>query len=492
MAAPGNSVGSAQAQAPDTPAPSPLPTGRGIELVLLAFAAVLVTGALALVEANQEQELTRALLYVGAAYLGLFTAAHLAVRRWAPYADPLILPSVALLNGLGLVMIHRLDLASSDRAALLGSDAPSALLGRQVAWTTIGLALFVAVLAIVRDHRVLSRYAYTAGFAGLILLALPGLLPSSISEVNGAKLWIRFGGVGLQPGEFAKILLIVFFAAFLVQKRELFSTAGRRVLGMELPRARDLAPLLVAWGLSVGVLVFERDLGTSLLFFGIVLVLLYAATERVSWLIIGLSFFVAGSVIAYNLFNHVRVRVQIWLDPFADFSGSGYQIGQALFGLGTGGVGGTGLGAGRPDLVPYAESDFIWSSLGEELGLIGLAAILIVYLVLITRGLRSALAVRDSFGKLLATGLSFAMAMQIFVVIGGVTKLIPLTGLTLPFLSYGGSSLVANYALVALLLRISNAARAPLTRRPAHPQPPLAEASTELVQRPASGQAGRP
>jgi cell division protein FtsW (lipid II flippase) len=469
---------------PATPAPVALPTGRGIELVLLAFAAVIVTSALVLVEANQEQELTRSLIFVGLAYLGLFTIAHVAVRRFAPYADPLILPCVALLNGLGLVMIHRLDLAEADRAEALGRDAPTELISRQVAWTAIGLALFVAVLWIVRDHRTLARYAYTAGFAGLVLLALPGLLPSSISEVNGAKLWIRIGPVGIQPGEFAKILLIVFFAAFLMQKRDLFTTAGRKFLGMELPRARDLGPLLLAWGLSVGVLVLERDLGTSLLFFGIVLVLLYAATERVSWMLIGLSFFLGGCLIAYQLFSHVRVRVQVWLDPFADFNGTGYQIGQALFGLGTGGVGGTGLGAGRPDLVPFAESDFMLSSLGEELGLIGLAAILIVYLVLITRGLRSALAVRDSFGKLLATGLAFTLALQVFIVIGGATKLIPLTGLTLPFLSYGGSSLVANYALVAMLLRISNAARAPLPRRPAAPLPPLAEAGTELVERP--------
>ncbi|HLU55347.1 MAG TPA: FtsW/RodA/SpoVE family cell cycle protein [Pseudonocardia sp.] len=464
--------------------PAPLPTGRGIELVLLAFAAVLVTSALALVEANQEQELTQALLWVGLAYLALFTLAHLAVRRFAPYADPLILPCVALLNGLGLVMIHRLDLARLERALAAGRDAPVELVSRQIAWTAIGLALFVAVMWVVRDHRTVLRYCYTAGFAGLVLLALPGLLPSSISEVNGAKLWIRIGGVGIQPGEFAKILLIVFFAAFLVQKRELFSTAGKHFLGMELPRARDLAPLIVAWGLSVGVLVLERDLGTSLLFFGIVLVLLYVATERVSWLLIGLSFFLGGCVIAYQLFGHVRVRVQVWLDPFADFENTGFQIAQALFGLGTGGVGGTGLGAGRPDLVPYAESDFMLSSLGEELGLIGLAAILIIYLILITRGLRSALAVRDNFGKLLATGLSFTLALQVFIVIGGASKLIPLTGLTLPFLSYGGSSLVANYALVALLLRISNAARAPLPRRPAAPRPPIAEAGTELVERP--------
>jgi cell division protein FtsW (lipid II flippase) len=467
---------------PAPPAPAP-PTGRTIELVLLAFAAVLVTGALILVEANQEQELTRDLLLIGLAYLALFAGAHVAVRRFAPYADPLILPAVALLNGLGLVMIYRIDLAKAARAVERAREAPTELWTRQVAWTAIGLLLFVGVLWLVRDHRKLASYAYTAGFAGLVLLALPGVLPSSISEVNGAKIWLRVGIFSIQPGEFAKILLIVFFAAYLVQKRELFSTAGRTFLGMEFPRARDLAPLLLAWAFSIGVLVLERDLGTSLLFFGIVLVLLYAATERVSWLLIGLTIFGAGGFVAYQLFGHVRTRVQVWLDPFADFDGSGFQIGQALFGLGTGGLGGTGLGAGRPELVPYAESDFMLSSLGEELGLIGLAAILVVYLVMITRGLRSALAVRDSFGKLLATGLSFTLALQVFIVAGGASKLIPLTGLTLPFLSYGGSSLVANYALVALLLRISNAARAPLPRRPAAPLPPIAEAGTELVER---------
>ena len=480
MAAPSD----ARARPPD--APAPLPTGRGIELLLLAFAAVLVTGALVLVEANTEQQLSQSLLFVGLAYLGLFTLGHFAVRFFAPYADPLILPCVALLNGLGLVMIHRLDLAYAVSAAAVGDPPPSDAIGRQVAWTAIGLVLFIVVLWRVRDHRTLERYYYTAGLIGLVLLALPGLLPSSISEVNGAKIWLRLGIFSIQPGEFAKILLIVFIAAYLRQNRDVLrkgftdDEGRRRILGMELPQARHLAPLLAAWGLSVGVLVLESDLGTSLLFFGILLVLLYAATDRVSWMVIGLTFFVAGAVAAYYLFGHVRVRVQIWMDPFADPNGAGYQIVQALFGLGTGGVGGTGLGAGRPDIVPFANSDFMLSSLGEELGLIGLAAIMVVYLVLITRGLRSALAVRDIFGKLLATGLSFALALQVFIVVGGVSKLIPLTGLTLPFLSYGGSSLVANYALVALLLRISNAARAPLPRRPAVP---LAEAGTELVER---------
>jgi cell division protein FtsW (lipid II flippase) len=451
--------------------------------VLLAFAAILTTGALVLVEANQEQELTTMLLYLGAAYLGLLTVAHLAVRKLAPYADPLILPCAALLNGLGLVMIHRIDLARTDRASQLGSAEPQLFAGRQVAWTAIALLFFIAVLWFVRDHRKLSRYGYTCGFAGLIALALPGLLPGSISEVNGAKIWLRLSVFSIQPGEFAKVLLMVFFSALLVSKRELFQTAGRTVLGMELPRPRDLAPLLAAWGLSVGVLVLEKDLGSSLLYFGIILVLLYAATERVSWLLIGLMFFLGGAAVAYQLFGHVRARIQVWLDPLGNFDGAGYQLGQALFGLGTGGVGGTGLGAGRPELVPFSWSDFMISSIGEELGLIGLAAVLVVYLVLVTRGLRSALAVRDSFGKLLATGLSFSLALQVFVVIGGVTRLIPLTGLTVPFLSAGGSSLVANYVIVALLLRISNAARAPVTGKPAAPQTPLAEARTEMVQR---------
>ncbi|MGH4004874.1 MAG: FtsW/RodA/SpoVE family cell cycle protein, partial [Pseudonocardiaceae bacterium] len=448
-------------------------------------AAIVVTTALLLVELNQQQEVSRSLLYYGAAYLALFGAAHIAVRMLAPYADPLILPCVALLNGLGLVLLHRLDLADETAARSVGDPVPTGNVPYQIAWTALALGLFVAVLVLVRDHRMLARYGYTCGLVGLGLLALPGLLPSAVSEVNGAKIWLRFGGLGIQPGEFAKILLMIFVAAFLVAKRDLFTTAGRSVLGMELPRARDLAPLLMAWGFSLGVLVLEKDLGTSLLFFGIVLALIYIATERVAWLVIGLIFFVGGAIVSGILFAHVQRRVTAWLDPFSDYDGAGYQMAQSLFGLGTGGVFGTGLGAGRPDLVPAAHTDFITAAIGEELGFVGLAAVLFTYLLLAMRGMRTALTVRDTFGKLLAAGLSFAVGLQVFIVVGGVTKLIPLTGLTAPFLSYGGSSLLANYILVALLLRISHAARSSAApSAPRKPVAPLAEAHTEMVRRP--------
>jgi cell division protein FtsW (lipid II flippase) len=469
----------------DVDAPPAPPTKRGLELLMLAFATIVVTIALVLVELNQQQEVTRSLLYYGAAYLILFGAAHIAVRFLAPYADPLILPCVALLNGLGLVLIYRLDLADATAAASVGDPIPAGNVPYQIAWTALALGLFVAVLMLVHDHRMLARYGYTCGLVGLALLALPGLLPGAISEVNGAKIWLRFGGLGIQPGEFAKILLMIFVAAFLVAKRDLFTTAGRSVLGMELPRARDLAPLLMAWGLSLGVLVLEKDLGTSLLFFGIVLVLIYIATERPAWLVIGLVFFIGGAMVSGLLFAHVQNRVTAWLNPFSDYDGAGYQMAQSLFGLGTGGVFGTGLGAGRPDLVPEAHTDFITAAIGEELGFVGLAAVLFTYLLVVMRGMRTALTVRDTFGKLLAAGLSFAVGLQVFIVVGGVTKLIPLTGLTAPFLSYGGSSLLANYILVALLLRISHAARSPAALvAPRKPVAPLAEARTEMVRRP--------
>ncbi|MFI0464945.1 FtsW/RodA/SpoVE family cell cycle protein [Saccharopolyspora sp. 5N102] len=450
-------------------------TRRGTELFMLVCSAVIVTFALILVELAQEQTISRELFYYGFAFLALYGAAHFGVRRWAPYADPLILPLVSLINGMGLVMLHRLDLAP-----VVGAPYTP----KQIVFTTAGVVLFILVLVFVKDHRTLAQYGYTCGFVGLALLALPGLLPSSISEANGAKLWINLGFVSIQPNEFAKLLLLVFFASFLVSKRELFTTAGKRFLGVDWPRPRDLAPVIAAWLLSIGIVVLEKDLGTSLLFFGIVLVMIYIATERAVWVFLGLSMFALGCIIAFNLFDHVQARVNTWLDPLTEGAAND-QLRSALFGMANGGIGGSGLGSGMPNLTPLSFSDFIIPSLGEELGLTGLMALLMLYLLLMMRGLRSALAVRDSFGKLFAGGLSFTVALQLFVVTGGSTGLIPMTGLTAPFLASGGSSMLANYMLIALLLRVSDAARRPQAPAKQKPkQAPIAEAHTELVERP--------
>ena len=469
--------------APATARPARPRTGRWPELGLLVLAAAVTTGGFALVELSRGRLLPwQALAWIGAGFLVPYALAHLAVRLFARFADPLVLPVVALLNGLGLVVVHRLDLTESAPAAhppLPPGNAPV-----QAVWTLLSLVAFAVVLGWIRDHRQLGHYAHTAGAVGLFLLVLPGLLPASISQVNGAKLWLRIGPLSIQPGEFAKILIIVFAAGFLIDKRELFTKAGRQLFGrLDLPRARDLAPLLVAWGLSIGVLALEKELGASLLYFGIVLVMLYIATERASWLVLGLGFFTGGCVVAFFAFPHVRSRVEVWADPFAHARTSGAQLIESLFGLADGGVFGAGLGRGQPELVPFANTDFIVSTVGEELGLVGLAAVLVVYAVLFGRGVRAALTARDSFGTLLAGGLAFGLALQVFIVVGGVTQLFPLTGMTVPFLSYGGSSLLSNFVLVALLLRVSDAARRPAPARPRDPQPPLAEAHTEMVDR---------
>jgi cell division protein FtsW (lipid II flippase) len=437
---------------------------RRAELVLLGFAVLVSMAAFAAVEVAHDEHVTLGVLAYGTALAVLFGLAHLAVRALAPAADPVLLPCAALLNGVGLVLQHRLDLAAADRASQLGRDAPIAHAPQQLLWTLVGVLLFALLLVVVKDHKVLDRYRYTLVALGLVLLLVPSVLPARFSEVNGAKIWIRVAGFSIQPSEVAKICLIVFFASYFVAKRELLSLATRRIAGLNLPRARDLGPVLLAWAASVAVLVREKDLGSSLLFFGIFVVMLYVATERTSWLLIGLGLFAGGAVTAYNVFTHVASRVDIWLDPFQDPADRGYQLTQALYGLATGGITGTGLGNGRPETVPYAGTDFIFATIGEELGLIGVVAILTTFALLVSRGLRVALGCRDDFGKLLATGLAFSVALQVFVVAGGVTRLIPLTGITLPFLSYGGSSLVANYVIVALLLRISDADRAPVSR----------------------------
>jgi cell division protein FtsW (lipid II flippase) len=447
-------------------------TRRNVELLLLIFAIGIVLLAYAGVGLAINGTLPPSLLTYGLGLAGLTGAVHLTLRLRASYADPVLLPIATVLNGLGLVMIHRIDLAE-------GRSGASSFAFRQLVWMALGVVLCLLLLWLLRDHRRLQRYTYSAMAAGLVLLLLP-LVPVLGKNINGSRIWIGIGPLSFQPGELAKILLALFFAGYLVQTRDALSLVGRRVLGFSFPRARDLGPILVAWLASLGVLVFERDLGSSLLFFGLFVALLYVATERISWIAIGLSLFVAGCYVAYLLFGHVQQRVLLWLHPFSQRALEvSDQIVRGLYGMANGGLIGTGLGRGRPDLNYYAESDLIVPSFGEELGLAGVFALLLLYLLLVERGLRTALGVRDGFGKLFATGLSFTVALQCFVVVGGVTRVIPLTGLTMPFLSYGGSSLVANWAILGLLLRISDQARRPAPQ--AEPTNLSGNAPTEVV-----------
>lgn len=429
-------------------------TRRNVELALLVLAFAVALGAYALVGLGAEGRVPGDMIAVGGGLVLLTLALHLVIRLKAAYADPVILPIATALNGLGLVVIHRIDIAHHRSFG-------TALASRQLIWTAVGILAAIVVLILLRDHRGLSRYTYTAMAAGLVLLLLP-LVPGLGTSILGARIWIRLGPLSFQPGELAKLTLALFFAGYLVTARDSLSLVGRRVLGLQLPRGRDLGPIVVAWTASLGVLVFERDLGTSLLYFGLFVALLYVATERTSWIVIGLVLFLGGAFVAWTVFAHVQERVAIWLQPFApDNLGQSYQLIQGMYGMASGGLLGTGLGAGRPDIVPFAESDFIYASIGEELGLTGLFALLLLYALLVQRGLRTAIGVRDGFGKLLACGVSFSVALQVFVVVGGVTRVIPLTGLTLPFMAYGGSSLLSNWMIVGLLLRISDSARRP-------------------------------
>ncbi len=423
---------------------------RGAELFLILLALAVGIGAYAAVGLGVDGEVPTNIVGYGGWLAVLVLASHVVVRLRAPYADPVLLPLVAALNGIGLAMIFRLDLARENEFA-----------SRQLIWMTVGVVLFMAALWLVHDHRILQRFTYTFGLSAIVLLLMP-MLPLIGEEVNGARIWVRVGSVGFQPGEVAKVLLVVAFAGYLVLHRDALALAGRRLLFVDLPRGRDLGPILVMWAISLAILVFQRDLGSSLLFFGLFLVMLYIATERPGWLLVGSTLFVAGAATAYQLFSHVQTRVDVWIDPLEHYDGRGYQIAESMFGMAWGGLLGRGLGNGSPERIPYAESDFVVGALGEELGLTGVMAIILAYGLIVERALRASLVCRDGFGKLVASGLAVVIALQVFVVVGGVTRLIPLTGLTTPFLSYGGSSLVANWVIIALLLRISDQARRPV------------------------------
>ncbi|MDN5558078.1 MAG: FtsW/RodA/SpoVE family cell cycle protein [Ruaniaceae bacterium] len=438
----------------------PVRTGRGAELVLLVFAVALVLFAYVQVGLALEGSVPVNIIRNAAIFTSLAVIVHLLVRWQAPYADPVILPVAVALTGIGLVMIHRLDLTYE----VLGR--PSGNAPRQLMWMLLGMALATAVLFFLKDHRILRRYTYLFLIASIVLLLLP-LVPGLGRTINGSRIWIGIGeSLSFQPGELAKITLAIFFAGYLVDARDNLALAGKKILGLQLPRFRDMAPIMLAWAAAVGVLVIQRDLGTSLLYFGFFVAMLYVATERTSWIVIGIGLFGVAAFVAAQVFPHFSARVDVWLHALEpeiynrNPGGSG-QVVQGLFGMASGGLMGTGWGEGYPHLVPYANSDFIYSSLGEELGLTGILAILSLYLVLTQRGIRTGIGVRDGFGKLLSAGLAFVIAFQCFVVIGGITRLIPLTGLTLPFMAQGGSSLVSNWIIVGILLRISNEAREP-------------------------------
>jgi peptidoglycan glycosyltransferase len=413
---------------------------RANELGLGLMAVVIIGGGYVLLALADKPDVPPDLWVFLAAVLGLYVAAHLAVRRFAPRADPTLLPIAALLNGIGFIAISRLD---RDLARI------------QAGWTAVAVGAFIVTLLVVRNIRTLERYRYTCLLLGVAALLLP-LLPGIGREINGARLWVHVGPLNFQPGEAAKVLLVVFFAAYLVDKRELLRSGTRRFLGLAIPDPKHLGPLLLAWGFSILVMVREKDLGSSLLFFAVFAAMLYIATERASYLLAAFALFVAGAVVSYQFFHHVQDRVGAWIDPWSVSHTTGFQIVQSLYALGSGGFAGAGLGLGSPQKIPNASTDFVFSAIGEELGLIGTVAICILFLLFVGSGFRIAVQAERPFSKLFAAGLTTIIGVQTFVIVGGVIRVIPLTGVTLPFISYGGSSLVANFVIVALLLRISD------------------------------------
>ncbi|KFI82844.1 FtsW/RodA/SpoVE family cell cycle protein [Bifidobacterium psychraerophilum] len=395
------------------------------------------------------------LLVVGALFVLLWAL----IARYQPYASQAILPCVLLLSAIGTMMIARIDNANTA----LGK--PSDVATRQLVWLATALVLSCVLIVCLRDYRVLRRFSYVSMVVGIGLLLSP-MIPGLGKEIGGARIWIGIGSHSLQPGEFAKLFLAFFFASYLFDHRDQLAVGGSKFLGVRLPRIRDLGPIIVVWVASMGVLVLQHDLGTSLMFFAMFVSMLYVATGRRSWIFLGAVFFIIGAFLATLVFSHVDARIDAWLHPFSDaeynktYGGSG-QLVRGVFGLATGGLLGTGLGQGHPWFTPLANSDFIYSSVGEELGLVGLLTVLMLYLIIIASGMITAMKVKDGFGKLLASGLVFTMAFQVFTVVGGITLVIPLTGLTMPFMAAGGSSLVANSILASLLIVISNQANKP-------------------------------
>lgn len=425
---------------------------RNRELRLLVLALIIGAGALVLVAlARDENQAAAPAPYMAVVAAG-YVIAHFMTRRFAPEADPLLLPLAGVLNVLGLAAIYRLS--------------PEDLGPLQVTWTLVGLACFIATLVAVRDYNLLARFKYILGFVGVGLLLLP--LAPFFRPINGARLWVQIGALNFQPGELAKICLVVFFAAYLAERKELLSFASRRVAGVHVPDLKHFGPLLVMWGLSLAVMFFERDLGSSLLFFSIFLLMLYMATARFVYMVVGGALFAIGAYFGYQMFSHVQTRVTSWLNVFDPklINDESYQLAQSLFALATGGLFGTGLGLGRPDLIPAAHTDFIFSVIGEELGLLGTAGILVCFMLMVARGMRIALSARDDFPQLLAAGLTSIFAVQTVIILAGVTRLMPLTGITLPFMSYGGSSLLSNFVLIGVLVRVSHQISAAPT--PAH------------------------
>tara|TARA_B100000131_G_scaffold239889_1_gene232141 strand:- start:3647 stop:4954 length:1308 start_codon:yes stop_codon:yes gene_type:complete len=413
---------------------------RNVEFFLLLFVAILVVTGYVLASLGRSSSIPANIVPFLVGILLLLLIAHLAVRKFAPRADYSLLPLAGLLNGIGYFVIARLD---------------KDLAGLQATWTLIGVGAFVATLVFIPQIRRLEQYRYVLMTIGVVFLIMP-LIPGFGREINGARIWVSLGSINFQPGEFAKIVLAVFFSAYIVEKRDVLAVSTGRRFAVAVPELRHIGPILLAWGVSLLVMVAEKDLGSSLLFFTLFVALLWISTGKASYLVMSAILFFGGALLAWSQFSHVQERVDIWIRPFNDPTGDGYQIVQSSFALAEGGLTGTGLGVGNPENIPAVETDFILAAIGEELGLIGTTAVLILFLLMVGSGLKISLTSIRPFEKLLSAGLTTLLGFQAFIIIAGVVRLLPLTGVTLPFVSYGGSSLLANWILLALLLRISH------------------------------------